>query len=77
METKSPDEEIIEVWRTLSYSQKQSVIHLIHTFQDDQFFLAEEEVENYNKEIEEAEQRIAEGKFTTHEQALKGFDKWK
>ncbi len=30
----------------------------------------------YNKEILEAEKRIAKGKFKTHEQALKELSKW-
>ena len=30
----------------------------------------------YNKELDEANERIAEGKFKTQEQALKALSKW-
>lgn len=33
-------------------------------------------IKQYNKEIEEAEQRIAKGKFKTHAQAIKELSKW-
>ena len=33
-------------------------------------------VKEYNKELLEAEKRIANGDFTTHEQAIKVLSKW-
>jgi hypothetical protein len=33
-------------------------------------------IKQYNKEIEEAEARIAKGQYKTHEQAVKELSKW-
>ncbi len=77
METITPDDEITEVWKTLSYSQKQSVIQLIHSFKEEEIEMTGEEIESYNKEIEEAEQRIANGQYTTHEEVVKSLEKWR
>lgn len=77
MEAKDLDEKIIEVWQTLSVAQKESAIELIQTFKDDPFLLNEEEVNSYNKGIEEAEQRIAKGQFTSHDEAKKKLGRWR
>jgi predicted transcriptional regulator len=39
--------------------------------------MSAEEIVDYNKEIEEAEQRILNGEFTTHESVVQSLDKWK
>jgi hypothetical protein len=77
MESKILEDEIIEVWRTLTLSQKQSVIQLIHSFKEEEVEWTPEEIEAYNKEIDEAEQRIANGEYVTHEEVIKSFEKWK
>ena len=77
METNILEEEIIEVWRTLTLSQKHSVIQLIHSFKEEEVEWPEEEIEAYNKEIEEAEQQIARGEYITHQEVIKSFQKWK
>jgi hypothetical protein len=33
-------------------------------------------IKQYNKEIEEAEARIAKGQYKTHAQVVKAFSKW-
>jgi predicted transcriptional regulator len=77
MEANILEDEIIEVWRTLSLSQKQSVIQLIHSFKEEEVEWNTEEIEAYNKEIDEAEQEIARGEYVTHEEVIKSFQKWK
>jgi HPt (histidine-containing phosphotransfer) domain-containing protein len=77
MATIAPDDEIFAVWKTLSHNQKQSVIQLIHSFKESELNMSAEEIVDYNKEIEEAEQRILNGEFTTHESVVQSLDKWK
>ncbi|MBA2761291.1 MAG: hypothetical protein H0U39_04890 [Segetibacter sp.] len=77
MKTITPDVEITEVWKTLSYNQKQCVIQLIHSFKEEEIEMTGEEIESYNKEIEEAEQRIGSGQYTTHEDVVKSLEKWR
>jgi hypothetical protein len=76
METLSIEHEMTEVWKTLSLPQKQSVIQLIHSFKSEEPKWTEQEILAYNKDIEEAEQRISNGQFVTHEDVVKGFKKW-
>lgn len=77
MEAITLEDEIIETWRTLSISQKHSVLQLIHSFKHEETEWTSEKIEEYNKDIEEAEQRTASGQFTTHEDVVKSFEKWK
>jgi len=76
MEATVLEDEIIEVWRTLTLSQKQSVIQLIYSFKEDEVEMTEAEIEAYNKDIEEAEKRIANGEFTTIDQLEKEANEW-
>jgi hypothetical protein len=77
METTTLENEIIEIWKTLSLSQKECVIQLIHSFKEEGIKMTAEEIESYNRDIEEAEQRIAGGQFTPHNEVVKSFEKWK
>jgi peptidoglycan hydrolase CwlO-like protein len=77
METIALDHELTDIWKTLSYIQKQSVIQLIQSFKEEEIGMTAEEIESYNKEIEEAEQRIAKGQYTSHEDVVKSLEKWK
>jgi len=76
MEVITLEEEIAEVWKTLSVPQKQSVIQLIHSFKQDEIEWSAAEIEEYNREIDEAEQRIANGQFTTQEELEKEAKEW-
>lgn len=77
METLTIDNEILAVWKTLSLSQKHSVIQLIHSFKEEEAEWTMDEIQEYNTEIGEAEQRIANGQFTTHEDVIQSLEKWK
>ncbi|MEP6512989.1 MAG: hypothetical protein ABJA79_03930 [Parafilimonas sp.] len=64
--------------KKLSNTQKFSVIHLLKSFieEDDEAPMSPKEINDYNKEIEEAELRISQGKFTEHEDILKKLKQW-
>ncbi len=77
METLNLENEIMQVWKTLSFSQKESVIRLIQSFKEEEIAMTGEEIEIYNREIEEAEQRVSNGQYAAHEDVVKSFEKWK
>ncbi len=63
--------EINSYIKLLSPTQKQSIIQLIKSFLKPEIVSNRISIEQYNKEIEEAEKSISQGNFFSHEEVLK------
>lgn len=76
METSSNVEEEIQKYiGQMSDTRKQSLLKLIKFFaEEDELFGPPQTVEEYNKEIEEAEKRMDAGEFYTHEEVKEMMD---
>lgn len=72
---KAASQDINSYFSLLTPEQKNSVISLIKSFlkNDEHVRISKKQ---YNKEIAEAEKRIAKGEFYTEEQAEKRLAKW-
>ncbi len=73
MKTASPD--INSYFSLLTPEQKNSVVSLIKSFlkSDANVRISKKQ---YNRELAEAEKRIAKGEFFTEEEAVKALEKW-
>jgi hypothetical protein len=72
---KSASQDINSYFSLLTTEQKNSVISLIKSFikSDEHVRISKKQ---YNREIAEAEKRVAKGEFFTEEQAEKALSKW-
>lgn len=72
---KTATQDINSYFSLLTPEQKSSVISLIKSFikNDEHVRISKKQ---YNREIAEAEKRVAKGKFYTEEQAEKRLAKW-
>jgi hypothetical protein len=73
---QSMDKELHKYWGLLDSSQKKSIISMIRAFIGPAANKTRTTVEQYNKEIDEAMDRMDAGDFVTHEQILKEMAKW-
>ncbi|MCB9032985.1 MAG: hypothetical protein H6553_04030 [Chitinophagales bacterium] len=76
MDTQTLDKKIVEYLPKLGKGEKKTILEVIKSFID----LKQKnqvDIEQYNKDIEIAEQEIAEGKFYTHEEVKKMAQEWK
>ena len=70
---QSIDKEFLHYYTLLSEPQKNSLLSLVKSFVSKENRIT---VEEYNNEIEAAEKRIAEGKYTEHSDLVKEASKW-
>ena len=77
MAISATDKELIKYFTRLNEPQKQSLLQVIKTF-----FKSENEpsdqdtIESYNKELDDAMDRISNGNFTTLEELEKEMHSW-
>lgn len=77
MQEQTLNKEFRIYYNMLSESQKQTLLALVKSFLDTSDKDTNRvSVAQYNKEIEEAENRVANGHFTSHESLLKEAEKW-
>lgn len=74
--TVSIDEELKECIAQLDVSQKKSILEMIKSFIKTDEELQPQTVEEYNKELEEAEAEYDRGEFITHEALLNKMKEW-
>lgn len=71
------DKELIYYFTRLNNSQKKSLLGMIKSFlKQDNELLEAIDIEQYNKELDEAMKRIDDGSFTTLEALEKEMQTW-
>lgn len=77
MSVSATDKELLKYFMLLNEPQKKSLLELMKTFfkrdSEDQNYTTKE---LYNKELDEAMQRISRGEFTTMEELEKEMATW-
>lgn len=78
MSTKALEQELYKYLLLLNDAEKKSVLKLIKTFLGSRKEDVEERIsiEEYNKEIDEAEAAIERGEFYTHEDVVEMSKSW-
>ncbi|MBO9151865.1 hypothetical protein ACFOTA_06575 [Chitinophaga sp. GCM10012297] len=74
---KTLEQEVHKYFVQLNKAEQKAVIQLLRTFLKNRQQKPERcTIEQYNRELEEAEKRIAAGDFITHEQLTREMKKW-
>lgn len=77
MATMSLDNQIKKYLPLLANDEKQSLLGVIKSFLKHKEDIPQRlTIEQYNKELEEAEARMDAGHFTSHEHVLKESESW-
>jgi hypothetical protein len=76
METSAIAKEMYNYFMQLNEAEKKSVVHMIKTFLQSRKEFERISVEQYNKEIEEAEAEIERGESYSHEEVVKMSKQW-
>ena len=67
------ENEFLHYWSQLSVVQQQSIVSVIKSIVEPQERVS---IEQYNREIDEAMNRIDQGEFTTQEDVEKEAEQW-
>lgn len=67
------EKELMQYWPKLTLVQQESILGVIKSMIQPNFGI---DIEQYNREIDEAMKRIDEGKFITQEDLEKESEKW-
>ena len=73
MAAPSLDREFMQLWSKLTVVQKESLLNVIKSFVEPE---ERTDIEQYNKEIEDAMKRMDAGEFYTHEQVIAMSKSW-
>lgn len=77
MAVSATDKELIHYFTQLNEEQKKSLLQLIKNFlYPGNEPLPEITIEEYNKELQEAEAEYENGKYISHDEMLKQITKW-
>lgn len=77
MSFSTTDKELLKYFTQLDESQKKSLLELIRTFLKGNSNESERiNIEQYNRELDEALERISNGEFTTIEDLEKEMQSW-
>ena len=77
MAISATDKELIKYFTQLNEPQKQSLLQVIKTFFKSENGPSDQvTIENYNKELDDAMDRISNGNFTTLEELEKEMHSW-
>ena len=66
-------EEMLQYFDQLNSAEQNSVLQLVKTFVDSKEHFTPMTIEEYNKELEEADAEIEAGDFVTHEEVMKKY----
>jgi hypothetical protein len=73
MAVPSLDNEFMQYWSKLTVVQKQSLLSVIKSFAQPEEHIS---LEQYNKEIDEAEAEFEKGDYISHEEMIRQIKKW-
>lgn len=76
METTTLDDKMYDYFMQLNEAEKKSVVQMLKTFLQSRKASERITVEQYNKEIEEAEAEIERGESYSHEAVVKMSKQW-
>jgi hypothetical protein len=77
MPAQTIDSQILRSLPLLEHDQKKSLLSVIRSFlKNKEVTPTRLTIEEYNKELEEAEARVNAGFFTSHEDVLKESESW-
>lgn len=77
MATESIYQEMMKYFMQLNDAERKSVLQMLKTFLQNKSLPSERiSIEQYNKELAEAEARIESGEFTTQEDLEKEINEW-
>jgi predicted transcriptional regulator len=76
MSTSAIYKEMYDCFMQLNDAEKKSVVQMIKTFLQSRKKFERINIEQYNKEIEEAEAEIERGESYTHEEVVKMSKQW-
>ena len=76
MAARSLDNQLQQYWPLLEKEEKQSILTFIKSFIKIKDAPQRLTIEQYNKELDEAEARMDAGHFTSHEDVLKESESW-
>jgi len=76
MSTSAIDKEMYDYFMQLNEAEKKSVVQMIKTFLQSRKEFERISIEQYNKEIEEAEAEIERGESYSHEEVVKMSKQW-
>jgi len=76
MEASSIDNELMHYWTKLTIVQKESVLNVLKSFVAPDEATEQIDIEQYNKELAEAEAEIERGEFYTQEEVVQTIKKW-
>ena len=77
MSASSIDKELIWYFTRLDEEQKKSLLEMIKTFLNPESHVSKRaSLEQYNKDLDEAMERISKGEFTTLEELEKEMQRW-
>ena len=76
MAGQSLDNELNQYWSKLSVVEKQSLITVARNYVELKEDTESLDIQQYNKEIDEAVARVEAGEFFTHEEVLKMAKEW-
>lgn len=71
--TTTLSEEMLAYFDRLTDAEQKSVLQLIKTFVESKNDFRPQTIEEYNRELEEADARIEAGEFVTHEEVMKKY----
>lgn len=76
MGAPSLDNEFMQYWLRLTVIEKQSLLSVAKHYIELKEDVGRISIEQYNKELEEARERVAAGEFYTHEQVMEMSKTW-
>jgi hypothetical protein len=77
MAISATDKEFLNYFIQLDEAQKKSLLELVKSFfKNDHEPMQSMSLEEYNRDLEEAEREIEAGHFTTQEELEKEMEKW-
>jgi predicted transcriptional regulator len=78
MQAKGLEQEMNTYFTQLSHAEKKSVVEMLKTFlqRGKKKAGGSIDIEEYNKEIDEAMAEVARGEYYTHEEVVKMSEKW-
>jgi len=65
--------EMLEYFDRLSDAEQRSVLQLVKTFVDEKDDIEPISIEEYNKELDEAMERVNTGHYITHEEVMEKY----
>ena len=74
---KALEQELMQYIHQLDEAEKKSILQMIKTFVKSRAAKADRvSIEEYNQELQEAEDEYEKGEYTTHEEFVKQIKKW-